>query len=475
MSQESLYSESRMSLASLSSSSSFSQSTDQLHLSPSKRIVCSIEHDLAFLFGDPIAHLQFGLNSQVGPFYYPVNLTQTHQIVSELFIQYIVNFARHGFVFFLLNLDANYFDYVFREPNTRSSHFTTTSSSSSSLTSRQQSKIKNTLTQRHFWPRYDLEQKNYLLLGSTSPKQMDHRQNHRLSLWLNLIPRLLIDDHDFYQTNFGANLTTENESNDPNNPRNNIIKSSYKLPSRFSYYSRNFPNYYYGSTNFSTTGNYGGNDRVIGETSKHVAGSMAMASEPYSSQQQQHEKQLYRQHHLLVDYDNPKSYDGIVRTFSNNTNTLNNTNNNNTDSLGSNNSHNASILENHSAATANLSSSLSSSINHNWYNVTHLPINLSDIHGDGNRLLHTRYDNSGMSIGHPMFYGPVPDGSASWWLIMIGAACAILFFINVIFFIALFYQLKKNRKVQKNQKSNNDDKNVEVIDSLIPSFIRIIY
>ena len=118
---------------------------------------------------------------------------------------------------------------------------------------------------------------------------------------------------------------------------------------------------------------------------------------------------------------------------------------------------------------------MSSSINHNWYNVTHLPINLSDIHGDGNRLLHTRYDNSGMSIGHPMFYGPVPDGSASWWLIMIGAACAILFFINVIFFIALFYQLKKNRKVQKNQKSNNDDKNVEVIDSLIPSFIRIIY
>lgn len=102
MSQESLYSESRMSLASLSSSSSFSQSTDQLHLSPSKRIVCSIEHDLAFLFGDPIAHLQFGLNSQVGPFYYPVNLTQTHQIVSELFIQYIVNFARHGFVFFFV-------------------------------------------------------------------------------------------------------------------------------------------------------------------------------------------------------------------------------------------------------------------------------------------------------------------------------------------------------------------------------------
>ncbi|KAH9415647.1 postsynaptic membrane assembly [Dermatophagoides pteronyssinus] len=435
VSQESLFNENRISSTS-SSSSPFSQSTDQLHLSSSKRIVCSIGHDLAFLFGDPIAQLQFGLNNQVGPFYYPVNLTQTHQIVSELFIQYIVNFARYG------------------EPNTRPSHFTMTSSSSSS--SRQQSKIKTALTHRHFWPRYDLEQKNYLLFGSTGPKPMDHRQNHRLSLWLNLIPRLLIDDQDFYQTNFGANLTNNNESFDPNNPRNNIMRTSYKLPSRFSYYSRNFPNHYYRPNN-----SYPGNDRVISETSKHVAGSMAMASEPYSSQQQQHEKQLYRQHHLLVDYDNPKSYDGIVRSFSNDTNTLNKNNNNNTDSLKSNNSHNSSILENHSAVTANLSST--SSINHNWYNVTHHPINSTEMHGsDGNRLLHTRYDDSGMGIGHPMYYGPVPDGSVSWWLIMIGTACAILFFINVIFFIALFYQLKKNRKVQKNPKSNNENKNVEI-------------
>uniref|UniRef100_T1KY80 Carboxylesterase type B domain-containing protein n=1 Tax=Tetranychus urticae TaxID=32264 RepID=T1KY80_TETUR len=59
----------------------------------------------------------------------------------------------------------------------------------------------------HYWPSYDYLQQQYLLLN-TKPKLKDHYHAHRLSYWLNLIPKLhspgtmafgdhhLLEDHD---------------------------------------------------------------------------------------------------------------------------------------------------------------------------------------------------------------------------------------------------------------------------------------
>ena len=59
-------------------------------------MVCSISHDLAYLFGDPIAQLLFGEQFHVGPFHYPANISKNHLHTSEMFIQYLVNFVYSG-------------------------------------------------------------------------------------------------------------------------------------------------------------------------------------------------------------------------------------------------------------------------------------------------------------------------------------------------------------------------------------------
>ena len=67
------------------------------------RLVCSSGDDLAYLFGDPILQGQTlsslsssNINIHLGPFYHSFNLTRVHASISEMFIQYIVNFVRTG-------------------------------------------------------------------------------------------------------------------------------------------------------------------------------------------------------------------------------------------------------------------------------------------------------------------------------------------------------------------------------------------
>lgn len=127
---------------------------------------------------------------------------------------------------------------------------------------------------RSFWPAYEPHQ-TYLSLGSVSPKAYDHGQNHRLSLWLNLIPRLLMDDREF---RFNQLLNTSQLDRSAN-PVQQLID--------FALFNR------------SKMTNMGGSG-VTSELQRHIG-----RGEPPNQLQQ---------HHMLLDYDNTKSFDGIVRT-----------------------------------------------------------------------------------------------------------------------------------------------------------------
>lgn len=215
------------------------------------------------------------------------------------------------------------------------------------------------------------------------------------------------------------------------------------------------------NNNYNTVGanNNGRDQNDLVETSKHISDAIPvantpMAFEPYSSQHQQKQqeeknrKEIYRQHHLLVDYDNLNSYDGIVRAYSNGTATT--TSSIKLINLNSSPLNKSSSTDAGTFAVVNLNPTLP-----NW-NVSHNPLNLTgglDILS--NEILKSQYDAN-----------TFPNNNESTkWLIIIGVVCVILFCINVAFFIALFYQLKKNRKCNFVGTTNGEKrrKQIEVI------------
>lgn len=318
------------------------------------------------------------------------------------------------------------FIFTISQPNIPSLDFVNQKHSTNEL-------IKNTLSQKYFWPQYEWNQKNYLKIGLTKPKTGEHRNNHRLSLWLNLIPRLLINDE--------TNMADANYSG---------IRKKYQLFQNL--YNNNYN--VYGQNNIVPLYSNERDKNILAETSKHISDTIPisntpMASEPYSSQHQQ--KQIYRQHHLLVDYDNLNSYDGIVRTYSNVTETT--ANNIKSINLNSSLSNKSSGTDAGTLAVVNLNPTLSTLSN---WNVTHSSVNTTKVLDDmSNQILKSRYD---ANIFH------YNNGSAKW-LIIIGIVCVILFCINVTFFIALFYQLKKNRKysLENTTIKQREKKRIEVI------------
>lgn len=205
-----------------------------------------------------------------------------------------------------------------------------------------------------------------------------------------------------------------------------------------------------------------GSGRVGGRaesSSRHIAGSLAMASEPYSQQQQQ---QIYRQHHLLLDYENHKSFEGVVRTHWAN------------QSLIAGPIESESNVESNSSRVESASSQMSGSANESWSaavatNTTQSAINISSHVPDGSTrqvtggpVQESRHESVATS-----FLLANNVGLSNALLITVGIGCALLVF-NVLIFAALYYQLDKNRKLvtaqQKTQSdSNQTDDNVSML------------
>ncbi|KAI2795743.1 postsynaptic membrane assembly [Blomia tropicalis] len=117
-------------------------------------ISCSNDHSLAYLFGDPIVQFVTDGKINLGPFHYGTTLTNDHQLVSINFMKYFINFINTG------------------DPNLGP-----------------MKPIKK--IGQSFWPMYE-PHRTFLSIGpGSSAKPIDHDRNHRLSLWLSLIPKLL--------------------------------------------------------------------------------------------------------------------------------------------------------------------------------------------------------------------------------------------------------------------------------------------
>ncbi|XP_053210465.1 neuroligin-4, X-linked-like [Panonychus citri] len=121
--------------------------------------------------------LPYALGTYLLPEYHPVNNhSRIDLILSEIMMKYWSNFIRDG------------------DPNGK------TNTTSTLISNGQESRSES----NHHWPSYDYLQQQYLVLN-TKLKLKDHYHAHRLSYWLNLIPKLhspgssAFGDHHFLE------------------------------------------------------------------------------------------------------------------------------------------------------------------------------------------------------------------------------------------------------------------------------------
>ena len=369
----------------------------------SSRIVCHSSHALAFLFGDPIAQHLFAVHdSRLGPFYYGYNISKLHAQISAGFIQYLTNFVRFG------------------DPNVRSQHFGAQSPKYSSQSQPQQQQSTP------FWPSYNSHQKAYLSLGNLYPKPFVHYDNHRLSLWLNMIPRLLIDDRVL--------RTSDSNQTRPMNGLRSVIESilSYRNEQNRRRYSNS----------------------VI-ENSRQSSDTL-----PYS------------QHHLLLEHANRDAFDGSIRTSEQ----LFKSQNSKTFQWISNGSNEAGNNSNNSSTNYNSSSTNNFAQNktgNGHQNSTSLVRNNSINNNSAEFSLHSPMDdsakfaqtNTGNGNTFELFRSTVTGSetltNSNALVITVAVGSALLFF-NICIFAALYYQLDRNRKlvatIKQQQQTKNDQK-----------------
>ncbi|KAI1295610.1 Neuroligin-4, X-linked [Halotydeus destructor] len=142
------------------------------------KLGCVHGDDLAFVFGAPLVP-----GHRVG--FFGGNYTKTDALVAEKVITYWANFVKFG------------------NPNGDTKATGSETPSTSSSTATRADKLE--------WPQYDEERQQYLSITS-KPRIKDHYHAHRLSYWLNLLPKLhsagsssnsehhLLEDHDNLMT-----------------------------------------------------------------------------------------------------------------------------------------------------------------------------------------------------------------------------------------------------------------------------------
>ncbi|XP_054157875.1 neuroligin-4, X-linked-like isoform X2 [Oppia nitens] len=120
-----------------------------------QRLGCSHGEELAYMFGAPLAqHLTDKSMPQ-----FTQNYSRAEVSLSEGLMAYWINFVKYG------------------DPNLWPTELDATGD-------RTKGRFESVL-----WPQYEPTQRKYLMLG-LKPKVKDHYHSHRLSFWLNLIPRL---------------------------------------------------------------------------------------------------------------------------------------------------------------------------------------------------------------------------------------------------------------------------------------------
>lgn len=195
--------------------------------------------------------------------------------------------------------------------------------------------------------------------------------------------------------------------------------------------------------------------------SRHIADKMATASEP-----QQQQQKLFRQHHLLLDYENVKSFDGVVRSTgvyngtmgkqmssSTTITTASGTSmDNNSSSSSSSSTHRNEQINSFANSTNSIGVSHNTTLNGN---VNHDYINGSSEHN----VIQVQQSVSRFETENSRFLSGGDYSNAL--LITIGIGCALLLF-NVVIFAALYYQLDKNRKLVASQQKALDNKTEQV-------------
>ncbi|XP_015782174.1 neuroligin-4, X-linked-like [Tetranychus urticae] len=153
----------------------------------SARLGCVHGDELPYLFGAPLA--QHYLSKSLGHF--RLNYSKPELILSEMTINQWVNFVKFG------------------NPN--------------GIKTQSKEKLDNLV-----WPEYDTIQRKYLMLGM-KPKIRDHYHSHRLSFWLNLIPKL--ERHAKDETEHLKRHSQDQEMLDKNGQVSVFERISLKFPS----------------------------------------------------------------------------------------------------------------------------------------------------------------------------------------------------------------------------------------------------
>ncbi|XP_054157233.1 neuroligin-4, X-linked-like [Oppia nitens] len=135
---------------------------------------CSHSEELSYIFGAPVSYHLLAKSMT----HFATNYSRAEVTLSEALMTYWINFAKFG--------DPN----IWSEQQTSSEstkigdRFNAADSEGS-----RESENSQMAYQSVVWSTYDTIQRKYLTIG-LKPKIRDHYQSHRLSFWLNLIPRL---------------------------------------------------------------------------------------------------------------------------------------------------------------------------------------------------------------------------------------------------------------------------------------------